>query len=61
MNEPTGISRTCENQFIVNMKGERIGQWCEQDDGKLFARKLDRELNGEKLLEPQWRAWVEVK
>jgi len=61
MNKPIEVSRTFERDFIYNVKGERIGQWAMQDNGKMFARKYARELNGEKLVDPQWREWVEVK
>ena len=62
MNKPKNDTfHTVDQNFIRDANGEAVGQYCYQDVGKLFVRRCDFELNGEKLLEPQWRAWVEVK
>lgn len=49
---------TVDQDFIRNTKGEVVGQYCYQDDGRLFVRFRDYELNGKKLTVPQWRAWM---
>lgn len=62
MNAPINDTRFgADWGFIRNTNGEVVGQSCYQDTGQLFVRRRDNELNGEKLLEPVWRAWQEVK
>lgn len=62
MNQPNSdMFHTVDQDFIRNERGETVGQYCYQDDGKLFVRRRDLDLNGEKLTVPQWRPWQEVK
>jgi hypothetical protein len=52
--------RTVDRDFIRNAKGEAVGQYCYQDDDRLFIRRRTH-INGDKLLMPQWGEWTEVK
>lgn len=62
MNAPINDTfHTVDQDFIRNTKNEVVGQYCYQDTGRLFVRRRDSELNGEKLVKPVWRAWQEVK
>tara|TARA_R110000824_G_scaffold337720_1_gene524285 strand:+ start:425 stop:610 length:186 start_codon:yes stop_codon:yes gene_type:complete len=61
MNKPKDDTfHTVDQDFVRDASGEAVAQYCYQDDGKLFIRRRDTELNGKKLVRAQWRDWIEI-